>query len=79
MMQPRSASTHSKINCMMRSKQLVDVQRVADGQRRAIHDLQIAAGPREPRVLGRPVSEDGAAFFLRHGSNDTRAGWWLRR
>ena len=33
----------------MRAEQLVDVERVADGQRRAIHDLQIAAGARPAR------------------------------
>ena len=32
-------------------QQLVDVQRVADGQRRAVHHLQVAPRPGEPRVL----------------------------
>ena len=32
-------------------EQLVDVLRVADGQRRAIHDLQVAAGPGRARSL----------------------------
>ena len=56
-------------------EQLVDVERVAHGQRRAIHDLQIAAGPGEPGrrrfVVGR--RENLAAFGLVHRVNDPRA------
>ena len=56
-------------------EQLVDVERVAHGQRRAIHDLQIAAGPGEPGrgglVGGR--GEDLAAFRLGHRVDDPRA------
>ena len=33
-------------------QQLVDVQGMADFQRGAVHDLQVAAGPGEPRVGG---------------------------
>ena len=52
-------------------QQLVDVQRVADGQGRAVHDLQVAAGPGQPRVLRQasPVEvEDAAALLLRDAS-----------
>ena len=55
-------------------EQLVDVQRMADGQGRAVHHLEIAAGPGQPGVL-RQVGlgvEDPAAFFLRDGVDDPR-------
>ena len=47
-------------------QELIDVERMADGQGGTIHDLQIAACPGEPRVLrhfGLKI-EDPAAFFL---------------
>ena len=56
-------------------QQLVDVERVADGQGRAVHDLQIAAGPGEPGrggFVGRR-GEDLAPFRLGHRVDDPRA------
>ena len=56
-------------------QQLVDVQRVADGQRRAVHHLQVAPRPGEPGVLrhfGLRI-EDPAAFFLGDRMDDPRA------
>jgi len=67
-MQPRSASTPFEDQFQDALQQLVDVERVAHGQRGAIHHLQIASRPGQPRVLrhvGLEV-EDAAAFFLRH-------------
>ena len=55
-------------------QQLVDVQRMADRQGRAVHHLEIAACPGQPGVL-RQVGlgvEDPAAFFLRDGVDDPR-------
>ena len=56
-------------------QQLVDVERVAHGQGRAVHDLQIAAGPSQPgrRVLVFGRSEDLAPLGLGHGVDDPRA------
>ena len=55
-------------------EQLVDVQRMADRQGRAVHHLEIAACAGQPGVL-RQVGlgvEDPAAFFLRDGVDDPR-------
>ncbi len=47
------------------SEQLVDIERVAHGQGRAIHDLQIAARPGEPLALRRaPRDRENAASLL---------------
>ena len=55
-------------------QQLVDVQRVADRQRRAIHDLEVAAGPGQPGTLQAVgADEDLAAFFLADRLDDARA------
>ena len=82
MMQPRSASTHSKIRSMIRCKQLVDVQRVADRQGRAVHHLQVAPRPGEPGIL-RPTGaefERPGAVFLGDRMDDLRtiADCWGR-
>ena len=56
-------------------QQLVDVQRVADGQRRAVHDLQVAPRPGEPGVLRHvvgPQLEDAAPLGLRKRADDPR-------
>ena len=63
-------------------QELIDVERVADGQRRAVHDLQIAPRPGEPGVLRRVGAEveDLAAFLLRERFDDPRRiGRVLRR
>ena len=50
-------------------QKLIDIERMADGQGRAIHDLQIAASPGEPLSLRRVRAghqvgrEDAAPFF----------------
>src|SRR5690606_12340577 len=55
-------------------EELLDIERVAHGQRRAIHDLQVAAGPRQPGAFARRGrSEDLAPFLLRHRADDARA------
>ena len=56
-------------------EQLIDVERMADGQRRAVHDLQIAAGPRQPGAATVLVFElkQLAAFLLAHRAHDARA------
>ena len=48
-------------------QELVDVERVADGQGRAVHHLQIASRPGEPGVLRlfRAEFKKPAAFLLR--------------
>ena len=43
------------------AEKLVDVERVADGKRRAVHHLEIAAGPGEPAVVGVAGSAAGRA------------------
>lgn len=56
-------------------QKLVDVQRMADRQGGAVHDLEIAAGAGEPIAL-RLVEVGGeklAAFVLAHGADDSRA------
>ena len=56
------------------AEQLVDVERVADRQRRAIHHLHIAAGPRQPAVLGVVGGEDGQVLpIVAHRADDPRA------
>ena len=56
------------------AQQPVDIQGVADRQGRAIHDLQIAARPRQPGILrqfGLGV-EHPAPLFLRHRADNPR-------
>jgi hypothetical protein len=56
-------------------QQLVDIERVAHRQSRAVHDLQVAACPRQPRRrrFVRRRGQDLAAFRLVHRVNDPRA------
>ena len=42
-------------------QELVDIERVADGQSRAIHDLQVAAGGGEPGAVGGVGGKQAAA------------------
>ena len=63
-------------------EQLIDVERVADGQRRAIHDLQIAAGPGQPGAGRRLRVESRKSRCLPAGSSSgrsaSRRATWLR-
>ena len=58
------------------SEQLIDVKCVADGQRGAVHDLQVAAGPGQPmvlRVVLRQRWPTQLADVVGNGRNDPRA------
>ncbi len=54
------------------AQELVDVERVADGERRAIHHLQVAVGAGEPVALRliEVEREELAALLLPHGAED---------
>ena len=56
-------------------QQLVDIQRVAHGQGRAVHDLKIAASSRQPRTFRFvEAADDLAAFFVADRADDSRPG-----
>ena len=81
MMQPRSASTHSKINCMIRCSNwsMSSVWLTASAVR--YMTCRLLAGAGQPGVCGSSASsvEDPAPLLLRHRADDPRAVARLRR